>query len=38
MNELLLAIEGVVLVAISVGVHQLSEWLERWDYERHFED
>jgi hypothetical protein len=37
-NELVLAVEGVALVAISFGVHQLSAWLERWDYDRHFED
>lgn len=30
--------EGVALIVISVGIHRLSGWLERWDYERHCED
>lgn len=38
MNELLMVVEGVVLIVISVGIHHLSAWLERWDYERHCED
>jgi hypothetical protein len=37
-NELLMAVEGVALIVVSVGIHHLSTWLERWDYERHFED
>lgn len=38
MNSVVMAGEGVVLVMVSVGVHHLSAWLERWDYERHRED
>lgn len=38
MNEMLVVMEGVVLIIISVGIHHLSAWLERWDYERHRED
>jgi len=37
-NELLMVVEGIVLIVLSVGIHHLSIWLERWDYERHFED
>jgi hypothetical protein len=37
-NELLMVVEGVVLIVVSIGIHHLSTWLERWDYERHFED
>lgn len=38
MNELLMAMEAVMLIMVSVGIHRLSAWLERWDYERHRED
>jgi hypothetical protein len=38
MNELLMLMEGVMLIIISVGIHHLTAWLERRDYERHFED
>jgi hypothetical protein len=37
-NELLIGVEGAALIAVSIGIHQLSTWLERWDYERHRED
>jgi hypothetical protein len=37
-TELVMGIEGVVLIAVSFGIHSLSTWLERWDYERHRED
>jgi hypothetical protein len=36
--DLLMVIEGVALVIVSIGIHRLSTWLERWDYERHRED
>lgn len=38
MNELVMVVEGLVLIVMSVGIHHLSAWLERWDYERHCED
>jgi hypothetical protein len=38
MNSVVMLGEGIVLVMVSVGVHHLSAWLERWDYERHRED
>ena len=38
MNGLTVAGEGVFLVMVSIGMHHLSAWLERWDYERHRED
>ncbi len=38
MNELLMIIEGAVLIMAGLGIHRLSTWLERWDYERHRED
>jgi hypothetical protein len=37
-NELIMVIEGVVLIAMAIGIHGLSSWLERWDYQRHRED
>jgi hypothetical protein len=37
-NELLMVVEGVVLIVVSVGIHRLSTWLERWDYDRRRED
>jgi hypothetical protein len=37
-NELIMVIEGVVLILLSVGIHSLTSWLERWDYQRHRED
>jgi hypothetical protein len=30
--------EAVVLIAMGIGIHSLSTWLERWDYERHLGD
>jgi hypothetical protein len=38
MNEIVMVTEAVVLIAMSIGIHNLSTWLERWDYERHRED
>jgi hypothetical protein len=38
MTELVIGIEGVLLIAVSFGMHSLSARLERWDYERHRED
>lgn len=38
MNELVMLIEGVVLIILSIGIHSLTGWLERWDYQRHRED
>jgi hypothetical protein len=38
MNELIMVIEGAVLIVVSFGIHTLSAWLERWDYQRHCED
>jgi hypothetical protein len=38
MNELIMVIEGVVLILLSIGIHSLTTWLERWDYQRHRED
>jgi hypothetical protein len=37
-NELIMALEGVALVTMAIGIHTLSAWLERWDYQRHRED
>jgi len=37
-NELIIVTEGAVLIGISFGIHSLTGWLERWDYERHRED
>jgi hypothetical protein len=37
-NELLMAVEGAALIIVSIGIHRVSTWLERWDYERHRED
>jgi len=37
-NELIMTIEGAALIMVSIGLHGLSTWLERWDYERHRED
>jgi hypothetical protein len=28
----------VVLIMTSAGLCDLQSWLERWDYQRHFED
>jgi len=36
-NELIMVIEGVVLIVVNFGIHSLSTWLERWDYQRHRE-
>ncbi len=38
MNEIVMVLEGVVLIVMSIGIHSLSTWLEHWDYERHRED
>jgi hypothetical protein len=37
-NELIMVIEGVVLILLSTGIHSLTTRLERWDYQRHRED
>jgi hypothetical protein len=37
-NELIMVIEGVMLIVMALGIHSLSSWLERWDYQRHRED
>jgi hypothetical protein len=37
-NELLMVIAAAALIMVSVGIHHLPTWLERWDYERHRED
>jgi hypothetical protein len=37
-NELIMVIEGGALIMASIGIHSLTSWLERWDYERHRED
>jgi hypothetical protein len=37
-NELIMTIEGAALIMVSIGMHRLSTWLERWDYERRRED
>lgn len=29
---------AVLLVMVIAGIHNLQSWLERCDYERHFED
>jgi hypothetical protein len=31
-------VEGAMLIAVSIGIHHLTTWLERWDYQRHCED
>lgn len=28
----------VFLALAAIGLHDLQSWLERWDYDRHFED
>ncbi len=28
----------VLVVATALGVHDLQDWLERWDYRRHAQD
>jgi len=38
MNEIVMVTEAVVLIAIGIGIHSLSTWLERWDYQRHRKD
>jgi hypothetical protein len=29
---------AALLTVLAIGVHNLESWLERWDYERHYED
>ncbi|SNV61205.1 Uncharacterised protein [Mycolicibacter terrae] len=29
---------AVLIVLTSSGAHEFQLWLERWDYDRHFED
>ena len=29
---------AALLTVLAIGVYNLESWLERWDYERHYED
>jgi len=31
-------VAAVLMVLAAIGLHNLQSWLERWDYERHFQD
>jgi len=37
-NAVTLACASVCLVFFTVGLHSLQASLERWDYDRHFDD
>jgi hypothetical protein len=37
-NTIIAGAVGVLLVMIVAGLHDLQPWLERWEYQRHFED
>jgi hypothetical protein len=38
MNLVLVLASAVLMVLIAMGTYNLQWWLERTDYERHFED
>jgi hypothetical protein len=38
MNAVTFVASFVVLVMLTTGIYNLQSWLERYDYERHFED
>lgn len=38
MNEVIFIASAVLLVMLMTGIYNLQSWLERCDYERHFED
>lgn len=38
MNVVIVVGSAVLLVMVATGIYNLQLWLERFDYERHFED
>ena len=38
MNAVIVVASVVVLVMLTTGIYNLQSWLERYDYQRHFED
>ncbi len=38
MNAVIVVASAVLLVMLTTGTYNLQSWLERCDYERHFED
>jgi hypothetical protein len=37
-NAIITVGTAVLLVMTAAGIYDLESWLERWDYQRHFED
>jgi hypothetical protein len=37
LDALLTICAWVLLVLFAIGIHSLQVWLERWDYDRHFD-
>jgi len=38
MNAVIVVGSAVLLVMVATGTYNLQSWLERYDYQRHFED
>jgi hypothetical protein len=38
MNAVTFVASGALLLMLTTGIYNLQSWLERYDYERHFED
>jgi hypothetical protein len=38
MNVVIAVASAVLMVIVAMGIYNLQWWLERGDYERHFED
>jgi hypothetical protein len=38
MNVVIAVVSAVLMVIVAMGIYNLQWWLERSDYQRHFED